>query len=174
MTALVTKKLTPTANDRQIARFAALAIGFALIDAALPSPIPGVKPGLANIVTLVVLMRFGIAVATQVTIMRIIASSVLFGGFLSPGFLMSIAGGGSSLFILTFVYRLPAVGVIGCSVMAAFAHIMGQLLLARFWLIPHAGIWFLLPIFLSAAWVFGLVNGLIAAKILDTTVRQAK
>jgi heptaprenyl diphosphate synthase len=167
MIALVTKKLIPTVADRQIAKFAALAMGFALIDATIPSPLPGVKPGLANIVTLVVLMRFGFVVAMQVTMLRIIASSLLFGGFLSPGFFMSVAGGTCSLVALRLIYRLPALGPIGCSIIAAFAHIIGQLLLARLWLIPHAGIWFLLPIFLSAAFVFGLVNGLVAAKVLQ-------
>ena len=170
MIALVTKKLAPTIEDRRIAKFAALAIGFSLIDATIPSPIPGVKPGLANIVTLVVLIQLGFKVAMQVTLLRIVASSLLFGGFLSPGFLMSLAGGMCSLLALWLIYRVPALGVIGCSILAAFAHIIGQLLLARLWLIPHAGIWFLLPIFLSAALVFGLVNGVIAAKVLQKTL----
>lgn len=168
MTASLTKKLVPEREDRRIARFAAIAIGLAVIDASIPSPLPGVKPGLANIVTLLVLDRFGFRSAMNVTILRIVASSLLLGGFLSPGFAMSLVGGVCSLFVLWGSYRLPGLGPIGCSIIAAFAHILGQLALARLWLIPHDGLWLLLPVFLSAALVFGLVNGLIAARILQT------
>jgi heptaprenyl diphosphate synthase len=35
------------------------------------------------------------------------------------------------------------------------------------WLIPHAGIAYLIPIFATAALVFGTVNGLIAARFMD-------
>jgi heptaprenyl diphosphate synthase len=34
------------------------------------------------------------------------------------------------------------------------------------WLIPHAGILYLAPIFAAAALLFGTVNGLITAKLL--------
>lgn len=173
MIASLTKHLIPTLDDIRIAQFAALAIAISLIDAAIPSPIPGVKPGLANIITLIVLLRFGYRLAIQVTLLRIIASSLLFGGFLSPGFAMSVAGGISSLLVLGAIYRCPGLGPVGCSVVAAFSHIAGQLLLARLWLIPHAGIWFLLPIFLSAALLFGLINGLVTAKIInDFPIRE--
>jgi hypothetical protein len=52
-------ELPVTADDRRIARLAALAIGLTLAEAAIPSPIPGVKPGLANIVILLVLLQYG-------------------------------------------------------------------------------------------------------------------
>ena len=54
-----TIELTPTAEDRRIARHAAAAIVLTVAEAAIPLPLPGVKPGLANIVTLVVLARWG-------------------------------------------------------------------------------------------------------------------
>lgn len=159
-------KLIATTDDIRIAKFAAVAIGMALIDMSIPLPIPGVKPGLANIVTLFVLFRFGWYVALNVSILRIVACGLLFGGFLSPGFLMSVAGGVASLLVLLLVYRFKGMGPIGCSIIAAFSHIMGQLILARVWLIPHEGVWYLLPIFLSAALVFGLINGLIVARLM--------
>jgi hypothetical protein len=52
-------KLTTTPEDHRIAQLAAAAIGLSLIDAAIPLPLPGIKPGLANIVTLIVLARYG-------------------------------------------------------------------------------------------------------------------
>lgn len=39
--------------------------------------------------------------------------------------------------------------------LAAFAHIGGQMLLARVWLVPHAGLWALWPVFSATATLFG-------------------
>ena len=57
-------------------------------------------------------------------------------------------------------------GPVSLSVLAAFAHIGGQLLLARLWLVPHDGLFALAPLFAGAALFFGTLNGLIAAKLL--------
>ena len=44
-------ELRPTADDHRVARHAAAAIVLTVAEAAIPLPLPGVKPGLANIVT---------------------------------------------------------------------------------------------------------------------------
>ena len=106
MTHSVTR-LTTTPEDHRIAQMAAAAIGLALIDAAIPLPLPGIKPGLANIVTLVVLARFGWATAAWVSGLRVVAGSLLLGQFMSPGFFMSLSGSLLSLIVLAFSVRLP-------------------------------------------------------------------
>jgi heptaprenyl diphosphate synthase len=58
---------------------------------------------------------------------------------------------------------------VSASVLAAFAHIGGQLALARLWLVPHDGVWYLLPLFATAALVFGIINGLVAARLLSAS-----
>jgi heptaprenyl diphosphate synthase len=160
--------LSTTPEDHRIAQLAAAAIGLALIDAAIPLPLPGVKPGLSNIVTLIVLARYGWVAAAWVSALRVIAGGLLLGQFLSPGFFMSLAGASLSLLALAFVSRLPRrwFGPVSWSILAAFAHIGGQLLLARLWLIPHNGLFYLVPLFSVAALVFGIINGLIAARLL--------
>ncbi|MBL8439967.1 MAG: Gx transporter family protein, partial [Betaproteobacteria bacterium] len=57
-------------------------------------------------------------------------------------------------------------GPVSWSLIAAFAHIGGQLFLARVWLIPHDGVFLLAPLFAAAAVVFGTLNGLIVARML--------
>ena len=57
-------------------------------------------------------------------------------------------------------------GPVTHSLVAAFAHIGGQLLVARLWLVPHDGVFYLAPVFFGAALVFGLCNGLVAAHLL--------
>ena len=160
--------LSTTPEDHRIARLAAAAIGLSLIDAAIPMPLPGIKPGLANIVTLIVLARYGWAAAAWVSGLRVIAGGLLLGQLFSPGFFLRLAGALSSLGILALAVRLPVrfFGPVSWSLLAAFAHLAGQLLLARLWLIPHDGLFYLLPFFAVAALVSGLVNGLIAARML--------
>jgi heptaprenyl diphosphate synthase len=167
MTASVTE-LTVTDEDRRIAWLATAAVALALVDAAIPSPLPGVKPGLANIVTLVVLLRHGWTTAAWVSGLRVLAGSLLLGNFLAPGFFLSLTGTVLSLAVLAAARFLPPrwFGPVSLSILAAFAHIGGQLLLARLWLIPHDGVFLLTPVFAGAALVFGTLNGLIAARLL--------
>ena len=168
MTAL-TINLQSSAHDHHIARMAALALGLSMLDAAIPSPLPGVKPGLANIVTLIVLARYGWRTAAWVSMLRVFAGSLLLGSFLAPGFFLSLGGALCSLFALILSRHLPArwFGVVTQSILSAFAHIAGQLLIVFLWLIPHTGIAYLIPVFAIAALLFGTVNGLIAARFLS-------
>lgn len=161
-------RLITAPEDHRVAQLAAAAIALALVDSAIPLPLPGVKPGLANIVTLIVLARYGWSMAAWVTGLRVIAGGLLLGQFLSPGFFMSLTGALCSLVVLAMAIRLPArwFGPVSWSILAAFAHIGGQLLLARLWLIPHNGLFYLVPVFACAALAFGIINGLIAARLV--------
>ena len=164
-----TIKLNTTAEDHHVARMAAVALGLTILESAIPSPLPGVKPGLANIVTLIVLTRYGWRAAVWVSLLRVLAGSLLFGNFLAPGFFLSLSGAVCSLVVLAFAQHLPSrwFGSVSHSIYAAFAHIAGQMLVVYLWLIPHAGIAYLIPIFATATLVFGTVNGLIAARFMD-------
>lgn len=164
-----TIKLATTAQDHHVARMAALALGLSVLEAAIPSPLPGVKPGLANIVTLIVLARYGWRTAAWVSLLRVLAGSLLLGNFLTPGFFLSLSGALCSLAVLAASHHLPQrwFGPVTHSILAAIAHIAGQLLLVYFWLIPHTGLLYLVPIFAAAALLFGTVNGLIAAHYIN-------
>jgi heptaprenyl diphosphate synthase len=165
--------LIPTPDDHRIARHAAAAIVLTVAEAAIPLPLPGVKPGLGNIITLVVLARWGWRDAAWVALLRVLVGSLLLGQFLAPGFFLSLSGALLSLAVLGLASRLPRrwFGPVSHSILAAFAHIGGQLIVARLWLVPHDGVFFLVPVFALASTVFGLVNGLVAAKLLAEEAR---
>lgn len=173
MTASVIK-LPTTSEDHHIARMAALALGLSVLEAAIPSPLPGVKPGFANIVILIVLARYGWRTAAWVSLLRVLAGGLLMGNFLSPGFFLSLSGALCSLTLLAFAQHLPTrwFGPVSHSILAAYAHMAGQLLLVYFWLIPQAGLAYLLPVFATAALIFGTVNGLIASRFLESEVSE--
>lgn len=164
-------ELPVNADDRRIARLAALAIGLTLAEAALPSPLPGVKPGLANIVVLMVLLQYGWRAAAWVSGLRVLAGGLLMGSLFAPGFWLSAAGAIASLGVLAIARHLPSqyFGPVSLSVLAAFGHIGGQLALAGAWLLPSAALIQLMPIFAAAALVFGAINGVIVARLLATS-----
>jgi heptaprenyl diphosphate synthase len=161
-------KIKTTLLDHQIAQLSAIAIGLSLIESVLPSPMPGVKPGIANIITLYAIYRFNFKTAMWVSILRVFATSLILGQFLSPTFMLSLTGSMLSLLTLYFVIKLPSkfFSPIGLSVLSSFAHIAGQLMLVRLWLIPHASIYYLIPIYSAAALLFGCINGWIAYRLL--------
>jgi heptaprenyl diphosphate synthase len=161
-------ELVATPEDKRVAALAAAAIGLTLAEAAIPLPIPGVKPGLANIVTLVVLYCYGWRMAAWVAGLRIVAGALFLGQFLTPAFVLSLSGGLASLLTLAWAMHLPRrwFGPISLSLLAAFAHIVAQLAVVDLWLMPGGGLLALAPLFLSAAWLTGLVNGMAAAHLM--------
>lgn len=163
-------KLFIRESDKKIAFLTCISIFLSLIDATIPSPIPGIKPGLANIVILIVLRNYGIYEAIWVNILRVLAAALLFGYFLSPSFFMSLSGAICSLVSLYFCQKLlkfKYFSLISFSLISAFFHMFGQLLLARIWLIPHDGIWLMAPLLFSVAMIFGVINGILAEKIIE-------
>jgi heptaprenyl diphosphate synthase len=162
-----TINIITTAEDHHIAKLTALAIGLHILEAVFPSPLPGVKPGIANIVTLFVLYEYGFATAAWVSLLRVFASSLLLGHFLSPTFVLSLSGALFSLTALYFAQHLPKkyFSTLSLSIFAAFAHIAGQLIVVRLWLIPHTGVLYLVPVFALAALLFGVVNGVITTRL---------
>lgn len=157
-----------TLQDHHIAKLTALAISLHVLETVFPSPLPGVKPGIANIVTLYVLNQYGFATAAWVSLLRVFAGSLLLGHFLSPTFVLSLSGSIFSLAALFLTQHLSEkyFSVITFSIFAAFAHIAGQLLIVRLWLIPHTGVTYLIPLFALAALVFGTINGIICYQLI--------
>ncbi len=167
---------TVTPQDRLIAGYAALAVAINVIESGFPSPLPGVKPGLANVVTLIVLLRHGWRAATAVTLLRIVVGSLVTGSFLAPGFWLACAGAGAALAALALGASYNRIGAhidkrwtlspVGLSTLAAQAHICGQFALARWLLIPHPGLARLLPPLLLASLIFGIATGIATQRVL--------
>lgn len=160
-------RITPTREDHRIAWLAAMAIAIHVLEAGLPSPLPGVKPGLANVVTVMVLILFGWKSAIWVTALRVLAGSLVIGTFLSPAFWLSATGAFCSLLALGLAWRLlgDRLTAMGLCVLAAMAHMLGQFMLAWWLFIPHPALLGLLPVLLGFALIFGLVSGTIARMV---------
>jgi heptaprenyl diphosphate synthase len=166
-------QIQPTTEDHRIAWLAALAITIHILESALPSPLPGVKPGLANVITIAVLIQFGWKTAAWISLLRVLCGSLLLGTFLSPTFILSLGGAICSMGLLWLACRLPGrgFGPVGFSILAALAHMTGQFILAFLLFIPNPVIWGLFPVLLTAALLFGTLSGIIAAAMTDAYER---
>lgn len=159
-------------EDRLIAGFAALAVVIHVLEAAFPSPIPGIKPGLANVINLIVLLRYSWRATLWVGGLRVLVGSLLVGSFMAPGFWLSAGGATASLAALGIglwwnrQFPRLALSAVGLALLSSCAHMAGQFSVAYLWFVPHAGLLRLLPVLLSAALIFGLFSGLIAAAVL--------
>jgi heptaprenyl diphosphate synthase len=169
-------RLTTTREDHRIAWLAALAVAIHLVEAALPSPLPGIKPGLANVIVIVVLVRFGWGTAAWVSLLRVLVSGLLLGTFLSPTFALSLGGALCSVVVLWLATRglRGALGAIGYSVLAALAHMAGQFAIAYTLFIPHPGLLHLLPVLLTLALLFGVISGILARIMLNALPETAR
>lgn len=165
--------VTSTREDHLVAWLTALAISVHIAEAALPTPLPGVKPGLANVVTLCTMLMFGWRVALWVGLLRVFVGSLVIGTFLSPAFILSFSGALCSIGALGAVKLLAAklpvftVSAIGYGIVAAMAHMAGQFYAAYSLFIPHQGMFHLLPVLMTASLLFGIVSGMIAGTILN-------
>lgn len=163
--------------DGLVAGYAALAIVIHILEAGLPSPIPGIKPGLSNVVTLIVLLRHGWALAAWVVVLRVLVSALLLGTFLTPTFILSLSGACASLGAMGLIHvlqlRMSVFSAYGYAMPSACAHMLGQFVVAYALFVPHAGLLKLLPVLSSAALLFGVSTGWLAMRILSAMAPPA-
>lgn len=102
-----------------------------VIEAQIPPvvPIPGVKLGIANIITLVAMLILGRKEAGVILLLRIAMGSMYSGGV--SGFLFSIAGGLMAYAVMCLTLKLFPENLLWVvSIFGAIAHNVGQLIVA--------------------------------------------
>lgn len=145
-----------------LAMFAALALGIYGLESFIPNPfpIPGIKLGLANIITLVVLKKYGIKDAGLVLIVRVILSALLFGQLLSLAY--SLAGAVLCLLGEYLLNKfLNGKAIFLTAIVGALLHNAGQLGLAII-ITQTPGVVVYAPYLSLAAILTGLFTGLCA------------
>ena len=138
----------------------------------LPVPVPGMKLGLANLVTIVGLYTVGIKGTVMVSVVRVILAGFTFGNLFSMWY--SMAGCILSLVCMIGCRRLKRFGILGVSAIGGVAHNVGQLCMAAF-LVEHTAVFYYLPVLLvagmAAGCVIGLTGGMIISRIGDVLRR---
>ncbi|UCF87449.1 MAG: Gx transporter family protein, partial [Nitrospiraceae bacterium] len=115
-----------------IALLAAYAIGLHSIERFIPSPVPWLRFGFANIITLTTLFIYGLKAGMTVTLIRFFVGSLFTGTFLGPAFALSLAGGIASTLVMWSAKILAGriLSHMGLSLLGALSHNVAQLLMA--------------------------------------------
>ena len=148
--------------------FIALAFVLGYIESLLPIYLgaPGVKLGLANLVTVTVLYSLGAGPAAAVNLVRILLTGFTFGNMSSV--LFSMGGAALSLLVMTLCRRFNLFGIVGVSILGGVFHNVGQFLVAAF-VVKTFGVFSYLPVLLAAGCgagaAIGLLGGIIAERI---------
>ena len=147
----------------------ALALSLSYIERFIPLqlvvPLPGVKLGLANIVTMIALYMLNTKFAYTILIPRCILGSVFGGGI--TGLAFSMLGGVMALGVMAAAKRVRWFSVYGVSILGAAAHNIGQILAAMM-LMRSVYIGAYLPYLLIISVFTGLMTGIACAGVLRT------
>lgn len=155
----------------KIAFLVAVSSVLQICESLIPHPIPGLRLGLANIMTLVALVTLGFGPALEVSILRTLLSSLLMGTFMSPAFILSFSGALTSTLLMGLLYWISnsqkylRLSIVGISILSALAHNLVQLYLAYLILIRHKGIFIFLPWLGIGAVVTGWITGIVAGNL---------
>ena len=150
-----------------MAMLTALALALSWLERLVPLelliPLPGVKLGLANTVTLYALYALDVPGAMLILIARCLLGA-LFGGNLT-GLAFSLTGGILSLCVMAGASRIRGLSVYGVSVLGAAAHNCGQITVAV--LMMHSGyVVMYLPYLLLIGTVCGCATATVAAGVI--------
>ena len=149
----------------RVGLMASLALIFSYVEAIIPyNPgIPGIKLGIANVVTVIALYKFGSKDAAAVSVIRIVIAGLLFNGLF--GMLYSLAGAVLSLIGMIALKKTGLFSVTGVSMAAGVLHNLGQLLVAAA-LIEDLRIFFYFPALLLSGIAAGILVGIISTLVL--------
>ena len=144
---------------------AALALALSYLESFFPPllPLPGVKLGLANIVTVYALYALGASSALAILVVRCLLGSLFAGN--ASALLFSLLGGLAAMLVMIALHALPRLSVYGVSV-------GGQVAAAMLTLGSAAPLAYL-PFLLVVSVFTGALTGFVAA-LLFRAMRHAR
>ena len=156
-----TRKLT------QMALLTAIALTIFMVEAQIPAlvPVPGVKLGLSNIVTVFAVFAMGPGEAAAILFARVFLGAIFAGNFSTIFY--SAAGGVLAIVITIFLRKIlteKQLWVAG--IMGAIAHSVGQMAMAVA-ITQTIGLVSYLPMMIVCSIITGLFTGLCAQFLLN-------
>jgi heptaprenyl diphosphate synthase len=137
-----------------------LAIILGYVEMQLPAffAVPGIKPGLTNIVVVVALYSLGDKSSLFINFVRIAIVSMLFGTLMA--FIFSAVGGILSTTIMILLKKTGKFSPIGVSAVGGVSHNIGQIIVAMFVTGTTNIAWYL-----AILWITGTVSGILVGLI---------
>ena len=146
-----------------MAMLVALAMIFSYVESLIPINfgVPGMKLGVANLVTVTGLYFLKTPEVLAVSVLRVLLTGFIFGNGMS--IIYSLAGA---------VVSLLAMAIVGVSITGGVFHNIGQILVAMS-VVENLKLIYYLPVLLVAGTVTGFVIGIVAGKILPVVKKEA-
>lgn len=156
-----------------VALSVALAFVLSFFESLVPVNIgvPGVKPGIANVVVLAALYLLPKRDAFFISMVRILISGLVFSGAFS--LVYSFAGGLLSFFVMITAMKCRDLSITGVSVLGALSHNAAQILVAAIVMNTYR-IAYYLPVLLISAAIAGVAVGVLGGIIVKRLERVVK
>ena len=152
----------------QLALLTALALCLQLLERSFELPLffPGFKLGLANMVSLYLVLSANLQAALCLTSLRVILSSLLSGTLFAPSFFLAFFGGISACLVMSLAQQQNycKFSSLGLSILGSSSHNLAQLSLASY-LLSTNFIYYYLPYILFISIPTGLLTGLLVTKL---------
>ncbi len=142
----------------------ALALSYAerMLGIGLIIAVPGVKLGLANIVTIISLYKFDYKTTITIVSVRCILGAMFGGGFTSLMF--SLCGGIIATIAMLIFKRLSLLSVYGVSVIGSAFHAIGQVVVGIF-ILNTLSLVYYLPVLLICSVPTGIITAFISKRV---------
>ena len=151
----------------------ALAMVMSFIESLIPIPlpVPGVKIGLANLVTIAGLYLVGIPGTICVTVLRVVLIGFTFGNPYSM--IYGLSGSFLSLFVMALAKRYRLFSHVGISILGGVFHNIGQMVFASV-IVQTMGVFVYLPTLLTAGCIAGAVIGILGGIMTERLTNFTK
>ena len=146
----------------------ALSVALNIIETSLPllnGYIPGLRLGLANIVTLSILYQFSLKDALYIGILRVVLVGILRTGIFSTTFFFSLTGVLLSILFMYLAKRFLNLSIIGVSIIGSIAHSTGQVL-ASIFILQMSSMIYYLPWLLLFSIPTGILVGILCKQLV--------
>ena len=151
----------------------ATAMMLSYVESLIPAfvAVPGIKIGLANIVTVFALYTIGWRGALCVSLVRVCLSSLLFGNV--TGFFYSLSGALLSFLGMLILSRISVFSPVAVSSVGGVLHNVGQVLASAL-VLETAAVFTYLPVLLISGTLAGVVIGIAAGLLVGRLKKIVK
>ena len=168
----------PSYTIEQAAVLVALASGLQVLESFFPHPVPGVRLGLANIITMIALVRIGARAAIEISVLRVFISAMFTGTIFTPAFFIGLSGAVCSSVLMVLFYKatiekgFKILSLTGISVLGAAAHNAAQLGVVYFVFIKSTAVLSFAPVLGISAVAAGIVTGAVASAAIRASEKK--
>lgn len=158
------KKMT-TKKTAQLGVYIALAMILSYVESLIPFSfgVPGIKLGLTNVVTVIMMYTYGIPGALGVAVLRAFLSGFMFGNAFS--IIYSVAGCALSFIFMYILKKTNHFAIISVSAAGGVMHNVGQLIVAANVVKTYSVIYYA-PVLIIAGVFTGIIIGIVSDEIV--------